>query len=75
MPGYFLDSSALVKRYIVESGTAVVNHVFQRVSRSDLICLSISGPEVVSVFVRKMNAQAISASELARAVLIASAWV
>lgn len=55
-PFFNLDASALVKRYVVETGTAVVNYLFQQVSQDRMMCLTLSTLEVVSIFVRKRNA-------------------
>ena len=53
---FYLDASALAKRYVVEQGTLVVNHLFRRVARDDMMCLTLGTLEVISVFVRKKNA-------------------
>ena len=56
---FYLDASALAKRYVVEQGTFVVNHLFRRVARDDMMCLTLGTIEVISVFVRKKNASAV----------------
>ena len=56
---FYLDASALAKRYVVEQGTFVVNHLFRRVARDDMMCLTLGTIEVISVFVRKKNANAV----------------
>ena len=56
---FYLDASALAKRYVVEQGTLVVNHLFRRVARDAMMCLTLGTLEVISVFVRKKNASAI----------------
>ena len=38
---FYLDASALAKRYVVEQGTLVVNHLFRRVARDDMMCLTL----------------------------------
>jgi uncharacterized protein len=53
---FYLDASALAKRYVVEQGTLVVNHLFRRVARDAMMCLTLGTLEVISVFVRKKNA-------------------
>jgi len=52
----YLDASALAKRYIPETGTAEVNHLFSRVPTERMIVLTIGMAEVVSLLVRKRNA-------------------
>jgi predicted nucleic acid-binding protein len=56
---FYLDASALAKRYVVEQGTFVVNHLFRRVARDDMMCLTLGTIEVISVLVRKKNANAV----------------
>ena len=56
----YLDASALAKRCVVEHGTVIVNHLFRRVTRDDMMCLTLGILEVISIFVRKKNASAIS---------------
>jgi predicted nucleic acid-binding protein len=56
---FYLDASALAKRYVVEQGTFVVNHLFRRVVRDAMMCLTLGTLEVISVFVRKKNASAV----------------
>lgn len=53
---FYLDASALVKRYVVEMGTSVINHLFDRVARRQMLCLTLGPLEVFSVLVRKKNA-------------------
>ena len=55
----YLDASALAKRYVVEQGTFVVNHLSRRVTRDDMMCLTLGILEVISIFVRKKNVSAI----------------
>jgi predicted nucleic acid-binding protein len=51
-----LDASALVKRYIVESGSETVNRLFDRVEPRRMSCLMLGAGEVASVLVRRRNA-------------------
>jgi predicted nucleic acid-binding protein len=52
---FFLDGSALAKRYTPEPGSALVDHLFASVSLSRLYALNVGVAEVVSVIVRKRN--------------------
>jgi predicted nucleic acid-binding protein len=52
----YLDASALVKRYVVESGTPTVNHLFHRVPTSCMVVLSVGLAEVISILIRQRNA-------------------
>lgn len=56
----YLDASALAKRYVSEAGTPVVNHLFHRVPRDRMACLTLTTVEVVSIFVRKKNGNRIT---------------
>jgi predicted nucleic acid-binding protein len=56
---FYLDASALAKRYVVEQGTFVVNHLFRCVARDAMMCLTLGTLEVLSIFVRKKNASTI----------------
>jgi predicted nucleic acid-binding protein len=55
----YLDASALAKRYVVEHGTVVVNHLFRRVTRDDMMCLTLGILEVIAIFVCKKNASVV----------------
>jgi predicted nucleic acid-binding protein len=50
---FFLDSSAVVKRYVVEVGTTWVRSVMARAAGNDLFLGRIAGVEVVSALVRR----------------------
>jgi predicted nucleic acid-binding protein len=51
----YLDASALVKRYVAEQGTPVVDHLFRRVPLARMLVTAVGTAEVVSVLVRKFN--------------------
>jgi uncharacterized protein len=65
----YLDASALAKRYTIEVGTPVMNHLFTKVPPNRLYVLTLGVAEVVSVMVRKRNAGAISAVTFSLALL------
>jgi hypothetical protein len=52
---FFLDASGLSKRYSLETGVALVDHLFSRVPLARLSCLMLGGAEVASVLVRRRN--------------------
>lgn len=56
---FYLDASALAKRYVVEIGTPIVNYLFSQVARDDMMCLALGTVEVISIFVRKKNANVV----------------
>ena len=53
MADYYLDSSALVKRYVNERGTTWIRSLLQQGTPSSLFVVQVAGPEVVSAFFRK----------------------
>ena len=50
-----LDASACVKRYVVEEGTSLINHLFHNVPLDDMFCLLEGVGEIISVIVRNKN--------------------
>ena len=67
MAVYFFDSSALVKRYIQETGSASVQTLFQQAQPQDLYIARIAGAEVISAIARRGRAGDLSPQELANA--------
>lgn len=57
---FFLDASALGKRYVVEIGTPLINHLFDTVSKTRMLALLLGVGEIVSILVRRRNAGQIS---------------
>ena len=64
---FYWDASALAKRYALENGTLLVNHLFSNTSPNRMMCLSIGTGEIISVFVRKKNAGTIDATTFSQA--------
>ena len=67
MKFFYIDASALCKRYVPENGTSVMNYLFASVNREQMMCLMIGAGEVISIFVRKKNSQRITSSEFTQA--------
>lgn len=65
---FYLDASALAKRYVLETGSAQVNAILDTVPLDRIYVLNISTGEVVSILVRKRNAGAISEDYFTQAV-------
>ena len=65
---FWLDANAIAKRYVVEKGTALINHFFTNVSSDQIICLFDSMDETRSVIVRKRNRADITLSEFNQAI-------
>lgn len=68
MPTLFLDSSALVKRYVGETGSGWVQRQTDAESEHSLYVVRITGIEVVSAMARKARAGGLSAADAVAAV-------
>lgn len=51
---FYFDTSAVVKRYVTETGSAWVRNVTDPKSGNDVFVAKISAPEAVSAFVRQV---------------------
>ena len=67
MEAFFFDSSALVKFYISETGTAWVKSLGDPVAGNRLYVARIAGVEVVSAITRSQRAGAIAGNDAATA--------
>lgn len=65
---YFLDSSALVKRYIAETGTAWIQAITAPSTRNQLIIARVTWVEVLSALARRQREGSLSPTDVARAV-------
>ena len=65
---FFFDASALVKRYVRESGSELVNFLFANVPLKRLKCLTLGGAEVFWICVRKKNDGRITPQQFTQAV-------
>jgi uncharacterized protein len=52
---FFLDASAVGKRYVPEMGSSTVNHLFDRVPHDRLVMLTQTLGETLSIIVRRRN--------------------
>ena len=55
MSVYFLDSSAVVKRYVIETGTYWIKSIVNPLSGNHIHVARITGAEVVSALSRRMR--------------------
>jgi predicted nucleic acid-binding protein len=62
---YFLDSSGLVKRYVLEIGSAWVRSLMARAAGNDLLVARVTGVEVVAALVH--HQPPLPAADLTRA--------
>lgn len=67
MAAYYLDSSALVKRYARETGTAWIIGLFRRAAGHRLYVGRITGVEVAAALTRKRRGGHLTNNEAARA--------
>jgi predicted nucleic acid-binding protein len=66
---FFLDASALAKRYAAELGSDVMNHLFVQVPPDRFSEFNVGVAEVVSLLVRKRNTGRLSAAAFSQALL------
>lgn len=67
MAAYFFDTSALVKRYATETGTAWVTSLIDPASNNRIYVARIAGVETVSALTRKRRGNHITAADAAKA--------
>lgn len=67
MAAYFFDTSALVKRYATETGTAWVTSLIDPVAGNRIYVARITGVETVSALTRKQRGNHITAAQAATA--------
>jgi predicted nucleic acid-binding protein len=63
MAVYFVDSSALVKRYISEIGSTWVLSLFDRALNNDVLIAAITGVEIIAAITRRARGGSISATD------------
>lgn len=68
MPAYFLDASALVKRYVTETGTPWIIGLLDPAARNRLYVARITGAEVTAALTRKERGGHLSAAAAASAI-------
>jgi uncharacterized protein len=66
---FYMDASALAKRYAPEAGSALVDAILDNVPGSRVYVLNVGVGEVVSILVRKKNAGVIPAAYFSQALL------
>jgi len=63
VPCYFFDSSALVKRYVSETGTSWISNLMDPTAENEIYLAGIAGVEVVSAIKRRERAGTTSSKE------------
>ena len=61
---YFLDSSALIKRYVVEIGSPWIKTLTDSATGNSLLLVRITWVEVLSAFARRQREGSINAAEV-----------
>ena len=69
MNSFFLDGSALAKRYVAEPGTPLLDTLLDNVSPDRLVVLNVGFAEVVSILVRRKNTGILSSAALGQALI------
>lgn len=69
MVSFCLDGSALAKRFVPETGSALVDFIFESVPEHRVYLLNVGAAEVVSVLVRKKNAGILSVADFNQAII------
>ena len=65
---FWLDTNAIVKQYVSEEGTCLINYFFNRVSSDRIFCLLDSIDETFRVFVKKRNGERITETAFKQAI-------
>ena len=67
MADYFLDSSALVKRYVSEIGSSWVINLFDPAGSNEIFIAVITGVEIIAAITRRARGRTIAAADAAAA--------
>jgi uncharacterized protein len=67
---YFLDSSAIAKRYIPEIGSSWIRQITDPASQNDLFIARITWVEVLSALARRQREGSVSSNDASRAIRI-----
>ncbi len=60
---YFVDSSALVKRYVSEAGSTWILELFDPALDNEIFVAAITGVEIVAAITRRSRGRSISATD------------
>jgi predicted nucleic acid-binding protein len=66
---FYMDASALAKRYAPKTGSALVDEILDNVPGDRIYVFNVGAREIVSILVRKKNAGVISAAYFNQALL------
>ncbi len=68
MAGYFCDSSAIVKRYISETGTSWIIGLMRSAAKNEFAVAQITGVEVVSAISRRHRGNFLTTNQVDKAI-------
>ncbi|CAN5208370.1 hypothetical protein BH20ACI1_BH20ACI1_11020 [soil metagenome] len=68
MAGYFCDSSAVVKRYISETGTGWIISLMRAAAKNEFAVAQITGVEVVSAITRRHRGHFLTTNQADKAI-------
>jgi len=68
VPAYFLDSSAVLKRYVAEAGTTWVRDLFDSLRANRIAVATITGAEIVAAVTRRARGGGIAAPDAAQVI-------
>ncbi len=63
MADYYTDSSAMVKRYVRETGSAWISGLFDPASNNEVFIVSITSVEIVAAITRRARGGTIAAAD------------
>lgn len=69
MAHYYLDSSALVKAYVTESGTAWIRNLCSIRAGHTLYTIRVSGAEIIAAFFRRVRTGSLTLSDAQKAAI------
>src|SRR5438876_6966579 len=64
----YLDTSALVKRYVAEPGSTWMRRLTRPSTGHELLTVRLTGPEMISALMRKVSTGQASLAEVMRAI-------
>lgn len=67
MAAYYFDTSALIKRYVVEQGTTWVTSITDSATGRDIFMVRVTGPEIIAALFRKVRTRELSRAKAVRA--------
>ncbi len=65
-PWYFLDSSAVIKRYVSETGSAWINALLQPAAGHQVTVAAVTGVEVIAAITRRERGGTLPAADAAQ---------